>query len=81
MLSDFNNAHYYTILEKKFSSHYGVSKEEATVVMDSYGVDNEFRQQLEEWYNGYNVVGENTNMLCVYNPYSFFSQLASESGR
>jgi hypothetical protein len=80
MLSDFNNAHYYTILERKFSSHYGVSKEEATVVMDSYGLSVDYRKHFEQWYNGYNVAGKDDSMLCLYNPFSFFSQLASEDG-
>lgn len=63
IFSGLNNLIEETILDYKFSEHYGFTETEVNELLDQVQISN--RQEIKTWYNGY-IVGKNT----VYNPLS-----------
>ena len=63
IFSGLNNLTEETILDYKFSEHYGFTEIEVNELLDKAGILN--KQEIKSWYNGY-MVGNNT----LYNPWS-----------
>lgn len=59
-----NHLNIISILDKKYSEHFGFTEEEVLETMSYYGVENRFGT-MKEWYDGYRF--GNTQ---VYNPWS-----------
>ena len=63
VFSGLNNPTEETILDYKFSEHYGFTETEVNELLNKAGITN--KQEIKSWYNGY-IVGNNN----VYNPWS-----------
>jgi hypothetical protein len=64
IFSGLNNPTEETILDYKFSEHYGFTENEVNELLDKAGIVN--KPEIKAWYNGY-VLGNNTT---AYNPWS-----------
>lgn len=63
IFSGLNNPTEETILDYRFSEHYGFTENEVNELLNKASITN--KQEIKFWYNGY-IVGNNT----VYNPWS-----------
>ncbi len=63
VFSGLNNPTEETILDYKFSEHYGFTENEVNELLNKAGITD--KQEIKFWYNGY-IVGNNN----VYNPWS-----------
>lgn len=59
-----NHLNIISVLDKKYSEHFGFTEEEVLRIMDYYGVESRF-PTMKEWYDGY-TFGDTE----VYNPWS-----------
>ena len=72
IFSDLNNLVVYTVLDRKYSNHFGLTEEEVIKgLMDYDLIDN--LKDVRKWYNGYRF-GENN----IYNPWSIINYLSRE---
>jgi Predicted AAA-ATPase len=69
IFSGLNNPTEETILDYKFSEHYGFTEIEVNELLNKADITN--KQEIKSWYNGY-IVGNNT----VYNPWSIMQCIA-----
>ena len=67
IFSGLNNVKVYTVLDNRFSEHFGFIEEEIRSLIEEIGLSFE---KAKEWYNGYKF-GE----LTIYNPWSILSYL------
>ena len=65
IFSGLNNPTEETILDYKFSEHYGFTENEVNDLLNKAGILAKDKQEIKVWYNGY-MIGETT----VYNPWS-----------
>ncbi len=59
-----NHLNIISVLDKRYSEHFGFTEAEVVRIMDDYGVGNRF-STMKEWYDGY-IFGDTE----VYNPWS-----------
>ncbi len=69
IFSGLNNPTEETILDYRFSEHYGFTETEVNDLLSKTSISN--KQEIKTWYNGY-IVGNNT----VYNPWSIVQCIA-----
>lgn len=69
IFSGLNNPTEETILDYRFSEHYGFTETEVNDLLDKASISN--KQEIKTWYNGY-IVGNNT----LYNPWSIMQCIA-----
>jgi hypothetical protein len=69
IFSGLNNPIEETILDYKFSEHYGFTETEVNELLDKAGIIN--KKEIKNWYNGY-VIGNNF----IYNPWSIMQCIA-----
>ncbi len=69
-----NHLNIISVLDKKYSEHFGFTEQEVLQMMTHYGVENRF-SAMKEWYDGY-LFG-NTE---VYNPWSVIKFLYDLNG-
>jgi hypothetical protein len=67
MFSDLNNVNVYSVLSKKFNTHFGFTQPEVDQMLLDFDMD-AFNAQVKEWYNGYYF-----GNLDVYNPWSLLN--------
>lgn len=72
LFSGVNNFQEYGITTKEYSRHYGFTQPEIEELFVSYNVDNDFAQDIKNWYNGYNFHGTE-----IYNPWSILKCLTA----
>ena len=72
IFSDLNNLVVYTVLDRKYSNHFGLTEEEVIKGLMDYELYNTL-EDVRKWYNGYRF-GENN----IYNPWSIINYLSRE---
>ena len=72
IFSDLNNIENYTILNKKYSQHFGLLENEVEKALQDYNVSYKL-DEVKSWYNGYRF-GDSK----VYNPLSILKFLSTE---
>ncbi|MGK4199540.1 AAA family ATPase [Fusobacterium sp. HC1336] len=72
IFSDLNNIENYTILNKKYSQHFGLLENEVEKALQDYNVSYKL-DEVKSWYNGYRF-GDSE----VYNPLSILKFLSTE---
>ena len=72
ILSDLNNIENYTILNKKYSQHFGLLEDEVEKALQDYNVSYKL-DEVKSWYNGYKF-GDSE----VYNPLSILKFLSTQ---
>ena len=72
IFSDLNNIENYTILNKKYSQHFGLLENEVEKALRDYDVSYKL-DEVKSWYNGYRF-GDSE----VYNPLSILKFLSTE---
>ena len=72
IFSDLNNIENYTILDKKYSQHFGLLEDEVEKALQDYNVSYKL-DEVKSWYNGYRF-GDSE----VYNPLSILKFLSTE---
>ena len=72
IFSDLNNIENYTILNKKYSQHFGLLEDEVEKALQDYNVSYKL-DEVKSWYNGYRF-GDSE----VYNPLSILKFLSTE---
>lgn len=72
IFSDLNNIENYTILNKKYSQHFGLLENEVEKALQDYDVSYKL-DEVKSWYNGYRF-GDSE----VYNPLSILKFLSTE---
>ena len=72
IFSDLNNIENYTILNKKYSQHFGLLENEVKKALQDYNVSYKL-DEVKSWYNGYRF-GDSE----VYNPLSILKFLSTE---
>ena len=72
IFSDLNNIENYTILNKKYSQHFGLLENEVEKALQDYNVSYKL-DEVKSWYNGYKF-GDSE----VYNPLSILKFLSTE---
>lgn len=67
IFSGLNNLKVFSLLKEKYSEYFGFTEEEIEKLLIAMNKDsdNEFRQNLKEWYDGYQFGGKT-----IYNPWS-----------
>jgi len=75
IFSGLNNLSVFTILEKDYSEYFGFTEAEIELILNELGKneDENIKNGLREWYNGYSF-GGNT----IYNPWSIINYLRYE---
>ena len=69
IFSGLNNIGVYSLLNRRFSTHFGLSEPEVQTLLDEYGFHEDIIQ-VREWYNGY-IFGSAT----MYNPWSILNYI------
>jgi hypothetical protein len=64
-----NNFGVYSLVDKPFSSYYGITEGELDEALAEYGLE-KYKRRIRKWYNGY-LFGETT----VYNPWSVLNYI------
>jgi len=64
LFSDVNNVEIYSVLNKKYASHFGFTEEEVNALLIKAKLPADLKQ-TKDWYNGYNFAG-----TTIYNPLS-----------
>ena len=72
IFSDLNNIENYTILNKKYSQHFGLLENEVEKALQDYNVSYKL-DEVKSWYNGYRFGNSE-----VYNPLSILKFLSTE---
>ena len=72
IFSDLNNIENYTILNKKYSQHFGLLEDEVEKALQDYNVSYKL-DEVKSWYNGYKF-GDSE----VYNPLSILKFLSTQ---
>ena len=72
IFSDLNNIENYTILNKKYSQHFGLLENEVKKALQDYNVSYKL-DEVKSWYNGYKF-GDSE----VYNPLSILKFLSTQ---
>ena len=72
IFSDLNNLVVYTVLDRKYSNHFGLTEEDVIKGLMDYELYNTL-EDVRKWYNGYKF-GENN----IYNPWSIINYLSRE---
>ena len=72
IFSDLNNIENYTILNKKYSQHFGLLENEVEKALQDYNVSYKL-DEVKSWYNGYKF-GDSE----VYNPLSILKFLSTQ---
>ena len=72
IFSDLNNIENYTILNKKYSQHFGLLEDEVEKALQDYNVSYKLNE-VKSWYNGYKF-GDSE----VYNPLSILKFLSTQ---
>ena len=72
IFSDLNNIENYTILNKKYSQHFGLLEDEVEKALQDYNVSYKL-DEVKSWYNGYRFGNSE-----VYNPLSILKFLSTE---
>ena len=72
IFSDLNNIENYTILNKKYSQHFGLLENEVEKALQDYNVSYKL-EEVKSWYNGYRFGNSE-----VYNPLSILKFLSTE---
>ena len=72
IFSDLNNIENYTILNKKYSQHFGLLENEVEKALQDYDVSYKL-DEVKSWYNGYRFGNSE-----VYNPLSILKFLSTE---
>ena len=72
IFSDLNNIENYTILNKKYSQHFGLLENEVEKALQDYDVSYKL-EEVKSWYNGYRFGNSE-----VYNPLSILKFLSTE---
>ena len=75
IFSDLNNIENYTILNKKYSQHFGLLEDEVEKALQDYDVSYKL-DEVKSWYNGYRF-GDSE----VYNPLSILKFLSTRRVR
>ena len=75
IFSDLNNLIVYTVLDKKYSSYFGLTEEEIIQGLEEYGLINSLKD-VRKWYNGYKF-----GKIDVYNPWSIINYLNNKELR
>lgn len=75
IFSDLNNLIVYTVLDKKYSSYFGLTEEEIIQGLEEYGTINSLKD-VRKWYNGYKF-----GKIDVYNPWSIINYLNNKELR
>jgi len=74
LFSDLNNVEIYSVLNKKYSNHFGFTENEVNNLLNKAKLPTKTKQ-TKEWYNGYNFAG-----TIIYNPLSIV-KFIKEEGR
>ncbi|MCP4402798.1 MAG: AAA family ATPase [bacterium] len=69
IFSGLNNIGVYSLLNQRFSTHFGLTEHEVQTLLDEYGFHEDIIQ-VREWYNGY-IFGSTT----MYNPWSILNYI------
>ena len=72
IFSDLNNIENYTILNKKYSQHFGLLEDEVEKALQDYDVSYKL-EEVKSWYNGYKFGNSE-----VYNPLSILKFLSNQ---
>ena len=82
MLSGLNNIEKYNITDPKFSQYYGINQEEMTPLFDHFSIEDSKREQIKDWYNGYQEKSQSSQeYIDKYNIWSIVRYLNNqESG-
>lgn len=72
IFSGLNNLTEETILDQRFSEHYGFTEEEVNELLERASIFN--KQVIKEWYNGY-ISGDHT----IYNPWSIMNCINNQA--
>ena len=70
IFSDLNNITVYTVLDKEYSSYFGLTEKEVIEATHEYNVRDNI-EQIKKWYDGYNFGG-----VEIYNPWSILNYLS-----
>ncbi len=73
LFSTLNNLAEYSVLDKKFAPYYGFTNEEVEMLCEAQNIPAGKREEIKQWYNGYNYGG-----LELYNPWSMVRCLFSD---
>ena len=63
-----NRLNIISILDKKYSEHFGFTEEEVFAALEEYGLSGQ-EQQVKDWYDGFSF-GKKRD---IYNPWSIIS--------
>lgn len=72
LFSGLNNLNVFSIIDSRFSSYFGFTKEEVSQVLDYYGLK-EKSKVIDEWYDGY-LFGDSH----LYNPWSIMKYITDK---
>ena len=67
IFSDLNNIAVYTLLDKEFSDKFGFTSNEVKNMLKDYNLAETF-EEVNQWYNGYNIGG-----TTIFNPWSLLN--------
>jgi len=69
MFSDLNNLKVYSILNERYSTHFGFTEEEVNILLEKSNLQQK-QNEIKNWYNGYRI-GKTT----IYNPWSIINYI------
>ena len=72
IFSGLNNLAVYSVLDERYSSSFGLTKEEVESALNDYDLDYKM-EEVKEWYDGYRF--GNTE---IYNPWSILNYISSQ---
>src|SRR6056297_1567114 len=70
IFSGLNNLIVYTVLDKDYSTYFGFTESEVEGLFSAFNVNDEDRENIKRWYNGYRFGSH-----VVYNPWSVLNYL------
>ncbi|MES2615564.1 MAG: AAA family ATPase [Bdellovibrionota bacterium] len=71
IFSGLNNPSVYTVLEKNYSSYFGLLEPEVKTLLETYDLQDRL-PDVQSWYNGYHFGSDSTG---IYNPWSILKWL------
>lgn len=82
MLSGLNNISKYNVTSAKYSKYYGLDEGEMKLLLDHFGIKDEKKAKIKDWYNGYKLnigTAEEPNFIDKYNIWSVVGYLNNQS--
>ena len=72
IFSGLNNLAVYSVLDERYSSSFGLTKEEVESALNDYDLDHKM-EEVKEWYDGYRFGSTE-----IYNPWSILNYISSQ---